>query len=153
MKNKNIVSVILLFLPLVLGFTISSIIDSKIDYTSLVKPFLAPPGWIFTSVWIVLYLLLGISSILIYRSIDKDINEALCLYFLQLFFNLCWPVIFFYLKLRLVAAVWIVLLIFITIKMLNKFYHINKLASYILIPYLLWLLFAAYLNIFITFLN
>ena len=100
------------------------------------------PGWIFPVVWSILYILMGISSYLI-----SDNKNLLKIYYLNLAVNLLWPIIFFTLNLKTFAFFWILLLIVIVGIMMYRFYKENKLSSYLLIPYILWLIFAAFLNL------
>ena len=118
------------------------------NYESLTLPSLAPPGITFPIVWTILYILMGISAYLISQ---KD--KVPTIYYIQLFVNALWSIIFFVFKLRLLAFFWIVLLIFLVVIMIYKFYKIDKTAAYLQIPYLLWIAFASYLNLSIYLLN
>ena len=117
-------------------------------YGNLVQPPLAPPGILFPIVWSILYLLMGLSYTLVDKS--KDIKF---IYYLQLAFNYLWSFIFFVFKMRFLAIIWIIILIVLVIIMISKFYHSNKLAGYLQLPYLIWLLFALYLSIGVYLLN
>lgn len=139
--------IISLFLPLILGSIVGLIVNSN-DYTTLNQPPLAPPGVLFPVVWFILYLLMGISYNLTSKS--KDIKF---IYYLQLIFNYLWSFIFFVFEMQLLAIIWIIILIFLVIIMTIKFYNDNKLAAYLQIPYLIWLIFALYLSIGIYILN
>ncbi|MEI3508353.1 MAG: TspO/MBR family protein [Bacilli bacterium] len=86
-------------------------------------------------------------------SFRKQKEENLVLYYWQLFFNALWSIIFFVFKLRLLAFIWIIILIILVIFMIRKFLKINKTAGLLQIPYLLWLIFAAYLNLGVYLLN
>ena len=126
--------------------------DGMQTFQTLNKPALAPPGWLFPVVWTLLYALMGIASYLVLTS-DKANRFALTIYAVQLIFNFFWSIIFFNLERYLFAFVWLVLLwilIFITTVL---FYRISKPAGYLMIPYLLWVTFAGYLNLFIYLLN
>lgn len=118
------------------------------------KPPLTPPGWVFFVVWTVLYILMGISSYIILTSeFDGRKRPALFVYLVQLIFNFLWPLVFFgtenYIAAFLVLIVlWI--LIYITFRM---FYSMKKSAGYLIIPYLIWVAFAGYLNIGVFLLN
>lgn len=125
------------FIPLVLGAFIGLLTSGGTsNYDSFV------PGWIFPVVWTILYILMGLSSYLV-RDNEKLIN----IYKLNLFVNLTWPLLFFLFNFRVLAFFWLLLLIVIVGIMIYEFYKENKLASYLLIPYFLWLLFAAILNL------
>ena len=128
------------------------IISMFMDYNELNKPPLSPPGFIFGIVWTILYILMGISyGILDYKNlIDTNTKN---IYYLQLFVNLLWPIAFFVFKWRLFAFIWLLLLIVLIIKMIIKFYRRDKIAAYLQIPYLLWSIFASYLNIGVYLLN
>lgn len=111
------------------------------------------PGVLFPIVWSILYLLMSISCYLIVQSNDKDKKEGITLYAIQLVINSLWTLIFFGLGAYLLSFIWIIILLIAVVIMLAKFYNINKNAAYINIPYVLWTLFAAYLNLGIYLLN
>lgn len=141
-----------ILIPVVLGGIVGFIISGSIDYDSLQKPFFAPPSILFPIIWSILYVLMGISyGILDVSSlVDSEIN---LIYYLQLAVNLLWPIAFFVLKWRFFAFLWILLLLVLIIIMIIKFYNKNKVAGLIQIPYLLWTVFATYLNLGIYLLN
>lgn len=151
MIKKLIIS---LLISLGVGGISALLTSSSMDiYKYLTKPMLAPPAILFPIVWTILYILMGISSYLIYVSNDPKRKEALYIYLLQLLFNFVWPILFFVLNLRLFAFVWILLLLLFIIIMILKFYKINKTAAYLQIPYFIWVLFASYLNFTLYILN
>ena len=151
-KNKSAL-IISILIPIAVG-TLSALFSGKMSlYSKINKPPLSPPGFIFPIVWIILYILMGISSYLIYESNRPEKWKALKTYSLQLFFNFWWSIIFFRFSLYLFAFLWLLLLIAIIIVMIYQFYQINKLSAYLQVPYLLWCLFAAYLNFMIYRLN
>ena len=119
-------------------------------YNNINKSPYTPPGWFFSLVWSVLYLLMIISFYLIWsNSKCFPYCNILNLFILQLILNLSWTTIFFkYKKIRLSLVITICIFI-LTLIVSIKFYKINQTASYLLIPYLLWLLVAMYLNIYI----
>ncbi len=121
-------------------------------FESINKPALAPPGWLFPVVWTILYILMGIASYLVITSGKPDAG-ALTVYGIQLAFNLFWSIIFFNLKRYLFAFVWLVLLWLLILKTVLLFYQISKPAGYLMLPYLLWVTFAGYLNFSIYLLN
>lgn len=149
MKNKWIKNILI---PVILGGIVGLILSQFMDYNILNKPLLSPPGFLFGIAWTILYILMGVSySILdINALIDNEIKK---IYYLQLAVNLLWPIIFFVLKLRLISCIWIILLIILIVFMIIKFYRKNKLSAYLQIPYLLWTIYATYLNIGIYLLN
>lgn len=125
---------------------------SYINYNSLVKPFLAPPSIVFPIAWTILYILMGVSyGILKNRKLTN--LEIDLIYYIQLGVNSLWSIFFFLLKWRLFASIWIIILAILIIVMILKFYNKNKISGLLQIPYLLWVLFAAYLNIAIYILN
>jgi len=124
-------------------------------YAGLNKPFFSPPNWLFGPAWTILYFLMGIALYLIWiKDWQKPaVKTALKIFFAQLALNFIWSPIFFGLRspelaLAVIVAMWA--LIILTIK---KFYPISKTASYLLIPYLLWVTFATLLNAAIVVLN
>lgn len=123
--------------PLLLGTVVGFLTSSG---TSSYNGFV--PGWVFPIVWSILYILMGISSYLV-----RDNKRLINIYKLNLIVNLTWPFIFFTFNLKVFAFFWILLLIIIVGYMIYEFYKENKLAGYLLIPYLLWLVFAAVLNL------
>lgn len=123
-------------------------------YESFLLPAFSPPSWIFGIIWPILYLLMGISVYIIYNILQTNQSKrAIYFYWVQLILNFTWPIMFFRFN-AIIVSVFIILLldiiVFITIVL---FYKINKIAGYLLIPYIIWLLFATYLNIGIAFLN
>ena len=116
------------------------------------KPFFTPPNAVFPIVWTILYILMGIASCLV-RASDKPNQKALRVYALQLAVNFFWPILFFNLELYLVAFFWLVLLWVLVLVTTELFYGISKPAGLLMIPYLLWITFAGYLNLTIYLLN
>ena len=141
-----------ILIPVIVGGIVGAIISSTIDYNSLTKPFLAPPSIVFPIVWSILYVVMGISYGILESNgqIDGKIN---LIYYIQLGVNALWSIFFFTLKWRLFSFIWILLLAVLVIIMIIKFYQKNKIVGLIQIPYLLWVLFASYLNIAIYILN
>jgi len=136
----------------VLGSLLSG--NPGVIYTSFVKPPLSPPGWLFGVIWPVLYLLMSIAAYIIYQTPQTlERKEATTIYWIQLFVNFLWPIVFFRFEWYWIAVGIIILLdVLVSITTL-RFYKINKAAGYLMIPYLLWILFATYLNIGIAVLN
>lgn len=122
-------------------------------YQNLVQPPLSPPGWLFPVVWTILYILMGISAYLIYVSDSPYKNPALKIYAAQLAVNFLWTIIFFNLEMYLFAFLWLLLLLVLIILMIRSFAKISKTAAYLQLPYLLWVIFAGYLNLGIYLLN
>ena len=141
-----------ILIPVIIGGVIGLIISKSIDYNSLQKPPLSPPSILFPIVWTILYLLMGIS----YGILDsKSLIElkTKIIYSLQLFVNATWSLIFFTLKWRLFAFIWIIILNILVIVMIIDFFKKNKTAGLLQIPYLLWIIFASYLNLGVYLLN
>lgn len=126
--------------------------NSMAAFESLNKPMLSPPGWLFPVVWTILYILMGIASYLVLTS-EKPNAAALTAYGIQLACNFFWPILFFNLELYLLAFIWLVLLWLLIVKTTALFYQVSEPAGYLMLPYLLWVAFAGYLNLFIYFFN
>lgn len=125
------------------------------QYAVMNQPPLSPPGWLFPVVWTILYLLMGYAS---YRVLTADaspaqINRALTLYGAQLAINFLWPLVFFGLNWYLVAFVLLIVLWVLIYLTMRAFSEIDELAGSLLLPYILWVTFAAYLNLGVYFLN
>lgn len=121
-------------------------------FETLNKPALAPPGWLFPVAWTVLYILMGIASYLVLTS-GKPNKAALRTYGIQLVFNFFWSIIFFNLEQYLFAFIWLVVLWLLILITTFQFHNISEPAGYLMIPYLLWVTFAGYLNLSIYLLN
>lgn len=116
-------------------------------YYNLTKPPLAPPDWIFPPVWSILYFSMLV-ALLLYLFKPAQNKKSDYIYFIaQLFLNLLWAPVFFYLKNMFLALIVIILLDIFVILTIKSFYKVSKISSLILIPYLIWILFATYLNI------
>lgn len=116
-------------------------------YYNLLKPPFSPPDWVFSPVWSVLYFTIFISLLLYIFKPAKNKKIGYIYFILQLILNLLWTPAFFYLqniKLALIVIIFLDIFVIFTIK---KFYFVSKLSGLILIPYLIWILFATYLNI------
>lgn len=145
--------IISLLIPLGVG-TISGLISMPfMDYGKLIQTQLAPPGWLFPIVWTILYILMGVSFYLILETNNYDKDSSYIVYFLQLLVNGLWSIFFFVFKWRLFSCIWLLLLIVLVIIMIIRFYKVNKVSGLLQIPYLLWCIFALYLNIGIYLLN
>ncbi len=122
-------------------------------YSSINRPPLSPPSFLFPIVWTILFILMGISAAIIYKSHSPLRRSALRVYIVQLIFNFLWTLIFFNVQAYTFASVWIIALLALIVFMIIKFYKIKPLAAYLQIPYLLWVTFASYLTIAIAVLN
>ena len=148
--------IICLAIPLVVGGAAGLLTMNSMEaFEALNQPPLSPPGWLFPVVWTVLYVLMGIASYLVSVS-DAPHEEkarALWTYGIQLAFNFLWPIAFFNLKWYLFAVLWLVILWILILITALRFGRIRKPAGYLLVPYLLWVAFAGYLNLGIYLLN
>lgn len=147
--------VLCLSIPLVTGALATLLSGGMDSYTVMNQPPLSPPGWVFPLVWTVLYLLMGYAS---YRVLTADaapaeIKKALVFYGIQLALNFLWPLVFFGLQWYWAAfVVLLALWVFIYLTM-HLFGEIDDTAENLLIPYLLWVTFAGYLNFGVALLN
>ena len=151
--NKFLRNIFYLFLPLVLGGIVGLIISKSIDYNSLIQPPLAPPSLAFPIAWTIIYFLMGLSYFLYKKNSNSNAKQIAIVYYLQLFVNLAWSIIFFSLKWRLFSCFWIILLVLLVFYLIYLFYKEYKISAYLNIPYLVWIIFATYLNIGIYVLN
>ena len=149
MNKKLKTLLIALAIPLAVGGLSTLISGGMGNYRDINQPPLSPPGFVFPIVWTILYLLMGYSSYRIYISgkPEAEIKSALRLYLAQLGLNFLWPIVFFGLAWYLPAfflllALWVVL--FLTVRAFTK---LDERAGDLLIPYLLWVTFAGYLNL------
>lgn len=150
--NKVLIYIKSILVPLLIGVIVGFITSSYMDNSMLVQPKFAPPAILFPIVWTILYTLMGVSyGILKTNSItDYKTNT---IYYSQLFVNALWSFFFFVFEWRLFAFFWILLLIALVILMIIEFYKKNKVAGLLQIPYLLWIIFASFLNLSIYLLN
>ena len=119
-------------------------------YANLYQPPLAPPGWLFPVVWTILYVLMAVAAWRVFISHSPNKQQALLLYGIQLIVNALWPVLFFTLDAYLLAFAWLLLLWYLVFMMFRQFKEIDPLAGWLIVPYLVWLTFAAYLNLAIA---
>lgn len=149
--KKILIKAYYLFLPIILGSIVGLFISNSIDYPLLDKPPLSPPKILFPIIWSIIYILMGISYLL-YKN-KEDNRENNIIYYLQLFVNLLWSIIFFVFKWRFISILWIILLDVLIIKTMKHIKEYSKISFYLFIPYLVWSLFATYLTIGIFILN
>jgi tryptophan-rich sensory protein len=153
---KLVITIVVSELAGVIGsiFTISAI---PTWYAGLMKPVINPPSWLFGPVWVILYALMGVAAFLVWRWGSKEKREtkekALGIFCLQLILNVAWSIIFFGLHSPLWAFVCIIVLWLAILWTMVVFYKLSKPAMYLLLPYILWVSFAAYLNYSILILN
>jgi len=135
------------------GFFTASAIPTW--YAGLAKPSFSPPNWLFGPVWALLYALMGIAAYLIFEKgmEKKSVKGAIDLFSGQLILNVAWSIIFFGFHSPLFAFICIILLWLAIAFTIRSFYAIDRRAAYLLAPYLLWVSFAAVLNLLIVLLN
>ncbi|MBQ4100135.1 MAG: tryptophan-rich sensory protein [Oscillospiraceae bacterium] len=122
-------------------------------YNEIIKPPLAPPGFLFPIVWTVLYVLMGISSARVWVKDKESSKGVLFIYALSLVVNFFWSIIFFNMRMFLSSFIWLILLWVLIILTIKGYLKISKFAGILQIPYLLWVTFAGYLNLMIYILN
>ncbi len=143
-------------IPLLVGAVSSLLTKGEMEsFSKLNQPALSPPGWLFPVVWTILYVLMGVASYLVDVSgAQEDVKgRSLLLYGVQLFFNFWWSLFFFKWHFFLFSFLWLLGLWFLILLNIKSFLRISKIAGRLLIPYLLWVTFAAYLNWGIFLLN
>ena len=158
--KKLYLCIVAIALPLTLGLLSSFIAKGAMEqFKNMNQPPLAPPAWLFPVAWTILYICMGLASFFLFITQPKTSSEktkrnvALILYVAQLILNFIWSPIFFnaqlyYLAIMILALMWIGIA---NIVLLAK--KINKVAFWLLLPYLLWATFAAYLNVGVALLN
>lgn len=158
--RKFLKAAAIILLPLAVG-TVASIctISAQESFGALNQPPLAPPAWLFPVVWTLLYIMMGVASYLVYRKKVKNWDEKrlwvgeMVVFYVQLAFNFAWTLLFFNADMKYFAfgwliAMWLMILAFILMAFKNC-----KAAAWLMVPYILWCTFAAYLNISIAILN
>ena len=142
-------------LALLVGGLSSVITQGEMEaFSTLRQPPLSPPGWVFPVAWTILYLLMGVGMAIVWRNSDGERRRrAVTIWSVQLAANFLWPLLFFLWQLRLLSLVWLVVLLILVANMTSEFEKTSVTAARLQIPYLLWLLFAAYLNLGVWILN
>ncbi|QLG45749.1 TspO/MBR family protein [Costertonia aggregata] len=150
MKKKIIYIAISVIVCLIIGFLSSIVTQTSVDtwFLTLKKPSFNPPNWLFAPVWTVLYILMGVSAGLVWAKgfYHKWVKTALYFFGLQLLFNATWSIAFFGLRNPLWALFIILVLLLLILLTIRWFRVIDRLAAYLLLPYLFWVLFATVLN-------
>lgn len=161
-KTKNVNWLLLsicVISPIVVGWIVGMISGSGNGYGAFNRPFFTPPNIVFAIVWPILYFMMGLSLYFILMNkptSQEGINlrrTSIGLWFAQIIINLSWPFFFFTFKLQIFAFVWIVLLLALVSALFVINLKINKVAAFLLLPYMVWLAFAAYLNLMIVLFN
>ncbi len=156
-KGRIKTYVIAIAIPLAVGILSSLLTMGNMDiYRELNTPPLSPPSILFPIVWTILYVLMGVSSGLVWE--NKAVNpakadEGLLYYAMSLVFNFLWSIIFFNLRQFLVSFVWLLVLLYLIIRTILSYRKVSPAAAYLQIPYALWVTFAGYLNFGIWMLN
>ncbi|MBQ5778334.1 MAG: tryptophan-rich sensory protein [Oscillospiraceae bacterium] len=149
-KVKTYLTFILI--PLVVGGLSAFFTRNSMNiFDTVAKPPLAPPAIAFPIVWSILYVLMGIGAARVY--LKNPQSDAIPVFGINLFFNFFWSIIFFNMRAFCFAFVWLLVLLAVVLAMTVKFYRVDKLAGILQIPYVIWLLIAGYLNLFICLAN
>lgn len=154
-KSKLKVYGIFLLITLGVGGLSALLTNMGMDsYKAAEKPPLTPPDIVFPIVWTILFTLMAISAARVWLTDNSRLrNHGMIVYFIQLFFNFFWSVLFFNFAAYGLAFLWIIGLWILIIIMTVKFYQADKIAGLLQVPYLLWVTFAAYLNFMVYQLN
>lgn len=156
-KNIKIIPLLLnIIIPLLGGLIVGYINRNSMDtYRNLKKFVFTPPDIVFAVVWIILYILMGIAAYRIYVKNKSNIDDkgAYFFYIIQLILNFMWSFIFFTFRLYGISFLWIIMLFVFVIITFIKFIKIDKIAGLLLIPYMIWLVYAGFLNFFIWVFN
>jgi len=156
-KSKIKTFIIALIIPLAIGGLSAFLTRNNMDiYKEINSPPFSPPSIVFSIVWPILYVLMGISSALIWINRQKDIENAtkgLVYYAVSLVFNFEWSLIFFNFKRYLLAFIWLLAMLYFIIRMVIAYKKVCPVAAYLQIPYVVWVTFAGYLTFGIWWLN
>ena len=156
--NKYVKIIITVAICLTVGYLSSIVTQSGIKtwFPTIIKPSFNPPSWVFAPVWTLLYILMGIAAGIVWDKIDSNVElvkKGLFFFAIQLAFNALWSYLFFGLNNILLASIEIIILLLMIYETYVVFKKVDKKASYMLIPYMLWVSFASVLTITIYFLN
>lgn len=163
MKKLNVVELIIaILIPLLVGGLSAFLTkDAMVMFDAIKKPPLSPPGIVFPIVWSILYVLMGVARYSLYNLDEQKLSEeqikfrnyTLVVYDIQLFFNFFWSIIFFKFSMYKFAFLWLIILWVLVFIFIKNALKLNKISAYLMIPYLLWITFAGYLNVAIAILN
>ena len=154
LKNKFL-SFILFFVITFSASFIGGLVSINLKepwYSQLVKSNYNPPDWIFAPVWTTLYLMMTVAIWFYWHSKNREMN-TIYIYFIHIVFNTTWSIVFFGLHQILLALIVLLILIILIIILILKFKRVNKVSSYLMIPYLLWSCYALFLNFSLFILN
>ena len=158
--KEFLIAVVMILLPLVGGSIITLFtINAQEAFGAFRQPPLAPPAWLFPVAWTILYILMGVASYLIYRVRAVKVDEKrlkateLWLFYAQLVFNFVWTLLFFNADLKFFAFGWLVAMWLMILVLMTMCFRNRQVAMWLLLPYLLWVTFAGYLNLAIAVLN
>lgn len=144
-------------IPVAIGILSAALTRENMQiYDIINKPPLSPPAILFPIVWTILYILMGISSAMIYTKKERNPENAkkgLCYYGISLVLNFAWSIIFFNLESAFFALLVLILLLFTIVKTILEYRKVCPAAAYLQIPYAIWVSFAGYLNAAIWLLN
>lgn len=157
-KGKKNIPLLIIIIVIIegLGFLSGYLgMPNKELYEALIKPSFSPPGWVFPIVWTILYFLMGLA---LYRVIlvgkeGKDIKKALIYFGIQLVLNLLWTFIFFKFNLYGLAFIELLLMLVFILLTTFEFFKLDKIAGFLMIPYILWVSLAGILNLYIWVFN
>lgn len=150
-----IIAMVISFLPGIFGVFFTPHGDSDLWYSSLIRADLTPPGWLFSVAWSLWYILLGLALylIIVSKKPAKEKTYPYILFVSQMVLNAGWTYLFFGAHLTGLALLALLVLIITSVWMARVFHGVNKWAAYCVIPYILWMLFAFYLNSYIVLMN
>ncbi|HTY13364.1 MAG TPA: TspO/MBR family protein [Candidatus Omnitrophota bacterium] len=151
---KLIISIAGCFLAAVLGSVVTTP-NISVWYAFLVKPPLNPPNWIFGPVWTLLYFLMAVAAWLVWRKglADPNVRDALSIFIVQLVLNVLWSFSFFGVRMPIFGFLVIIGLWVAILATVLRFFKIDRTAGWLMVPYLLWVSFASYLNLGVALLN
>jgi len=149
-KTNQILSLLFFIAVPLLGGYLSSQFSMVGTYSQIYKPDFFPPSWVFAPVWTILYILMGIAAYLVWKK--GETKKQLSLFSIQLILNLLWTPIFFGLHQYFWAFVEILILLVMIILTIKSFNEKSKTATYLMLPYLFWVIFATFLN-YVIFMN
>ena len=155
MMRRLLLALKFVAVPLVVGYVSMLLQRDSLEnwYPTLVKSSLTPPGYVFSIMWTLLYILMGLSAAIVWSKQTHGSWALKLLYSFQLFLNLLWTFCFFFMRMPLLAFFVLIALILMVVAYTMGCYMSHCIAAYLNLPYLLWLLFAAYLNFFVVMYN